>query len=85
VVGFGDQPGDLLAAEEGWGVVNSEDEHNLADLKDIEEALIEAHQALMRAMVGLGAGERERFIFKVGFARGRLERVTERIYRKADA
>ena len=66
------------------GAMN-EDELNLADLKDIEEALIEAHQALMRAMVGLGAGERERFIFKVGFARGRLERVTERIYRKADA
>jgi hypothetical protein len=66
------------------GAMN-EDELNLADLKDIEEALIEAHQALMRAMVGLGAGERERFIFKVGFARGRLERVTKRIYRKADA
>jgi hypothetical protein len=63
----------------------SDDELNLADLKDIEEALIEAHQALTRAMIGVGAGERERFVFKVGFARGRLSRITDRIYRKADA
>jgi len=58
-----------------------EDEANLADLKEVEAALIEAHQALTRAMVGVGvAGERERFVFKVGFARGRLSRISSRIY-----
>jgi len=58
------------------------DRLNLAELKEVEAALIEAHQALTRAMVGLGgAGERERFVFKVGFARGRLLRISERITR----
>jgi hypothetical protein len=61
--------------------VKADDEANLADLKDAEAALIEAHQALTRAMVGLGgAGERERFVFKLGFARGRLSRVSSRIF-----
>jgi hypothetical protein len=61
-----------------------DDTMNLADLKDVEAALIEAHQALTRAMVGLGGpGERETFVFKVGFARGRLSRVSERITRAA--
>jgi hypothetical protein len=64
-------------------MTEAEDEANLADLKDAEAALIEAHQALTRAMVGLGGGaaDREKFIFKVGFARGRLSRVSDRIYR----
>jgi hypothetical protein len=63
-----------------------DDRLNLADLKEVEAALIEAHQALTRAMVGLGGtGERERFVFKVGFARGRLSRVSERIYRGEEA
>ena len=57
------------------------DWRNLADLKDVEAALIEAHQALTRAMAGIGGtGERERFVFKVGFARGRLLRISSRIY-----
>ena len=60
-----------------------EDEANLADLKEVEAALIEAHQALTRAMVGVGvAGERERFVFKVGFAGGRLSRISSRIYQR---
>jgi hypothetical protein len=64
------------------------DELNLADLEEVEAALIEARQALVRAMMAPlvpGRGEREKFVFKVGFARGRLERVADRIYRKADA
>jgi hypothetical protein len=65
---------------------SDDDRQNLADLKDIEAALIEAHQALTRAMVGFGgAGERERFVFEVGFARGRLGRVVERIDRVQEA
>jgi hypothetical protein len=62
--------------------MSERDQANLDDLKDAEEALIEARQALARAMAGLGGGreEREKFIFKVGFARGRLSRITSRIY-----
>jgi hypothetical protein len=62
-------------------IEREDDLQNLADLKEVEAALIEAHQALTRAMAGLGgAGERERFVFKVGFARGRLSRISSRIY-----
>ena len=64
----------------------SDDQLNLADLEEIEAALIDAHQALTKAMVGLGVrAEREKFVFKVGFARGKLSRITERIYRVEQA
>jgi hypothetical protein len=59
----------------------SELEGNLQDVEDVLAALIEARHALTRVIAGLGApGDRETFIFKVGFARGRLSRVSERIY-----
>ena len=56
------------------------DQANLDDLKDAEAALIEARQALTRAMAGGGRAEREKFVFQVGFARGRLSRLSARIY-----
>jgi hypothetical protein len=60
-------------------------EQSLADLKDAEAALIEARQALVRAMSGFGGqAERERFIFKVGFARGRLEGISSRIHQAGE-
>ena len=57
-----------------------DDKANLADLFDVEQAMIEAHQALTRAMVGHGPHERENFVYYVGVARGRLSRVINRIY-----
>ena len=61
--------------------MSERDQANLDDLKDAEEALIEGRQALARAMTGLGGrADRETFVFKVGFARGRLSRITSRIY-----
>ena len=57
-----------------------DDKANLDDLKEVERAMIEARQALIKAMAGLGRHERETFIFHVGFARERLARVSSRIY-----
>lgn len=57
-----------------------DDKASLDDLKDVERAMIEARQALTRAMVGLGPRERESFVFHVGVAHGRLSRVISRIY-----
>lgn len=62
-----------------------DDQANLADLTEIIKALDEAQDALMLAMQGRGEGEREKFIFKVGFARGRLSKVSQRIYGGLDA
>jgi hypothetical protein len=59
----------------------ADDHANLEALKDIEAALIEARQALVRAISGLDpVANRERFIFRIGFARGRLSRVSDRIH-----
>jgi hypothetical protein len=60
--------------------MNVDDQQTLDDLKDIERAVIEARQALIRAMVGLGQREREAFLFHLGFARGRLMRICDRVY-----
>lgn len=57
-----------------------DDKATLDDLKDVERAMIEASQALTRAMVGLGPREREAFIFHVGSAKRRLERISDRIH-----
>ena len=57
-----------------------DDKQTLDDLHQIERAVIEARQALTRAMVGHGQRERESFIFNIGFARGRLQHIVERIY-----
>jgi hypothetical protein len=57
-----------------------DDKASLDDLHQVERALIEARHALTRAMVGHGPRERESFIFNIGFARGRLQRVAERIF-----
>jgi hypothetical protein len=56
-----------------------DDKQSLDDLHQIERAVIEARQALTRAMVGHGPRERESFIFNIGFARDRLSRIAERI------
>jgi hypothetical protein len=58
-----------------------DDEANLEDLKEIEAALLLAHQAVARGLAGRGReGDRETFVYHVGFARGRLSRVSDRIY-----
>ena len=57
-----------------------DDKQSLDDLHQIERAVIEARHALTRAMVGHGQRERESFIFNIGFAKGRLQRIAERIY-----
>jgi hypothetical protein len=57
-----------------------DDKASLDDLHQVERALIEARHALTRAMVGHGPRERESFIFNIGFARGRLARIAERIF-----
>jgi hypothetical protein len=57
-----------------------DDKQSLDDLHQVERAVIEARHALTKAMVGHGPRERESFIFNIGFARGRLSRIAERIY-----
>jgi hypothetical protein len=57
-----------------------DDKASLDDLEEIERAVIAARHALTRAMVGHGPRERESFVFNIGFARGRLQRIAERIY-----
>ena len=64
--------------------MTDDDKANLADLHRIEQAVLEAQEALKRAMVGHGPKARELFAFKVGFARGRLMRVVNRIYPAKD-
>ena len=52
------------------------------DLKTVEDAiraLMEARDALKAARAGGGEADYEQFAFKVGFARGLLSRVSERI------
>jgi hypothetical protein len=61
-----------------------DDKMNLADIREARGALEAAEEGLRKAMEGQGQDERERFIFHVGFARGRLARVSERIYRGCD-
>jgi hypothetical protein len=54
------------------------------DMQDVQEAIDALHEALAAlkaaGRAGAGRAERERFVFKIGFARGRLSRVSERIY-----
>jgi hypothetical protein len=66
---------------------HADDKANLDDIYEVEVALMEARHALTKAMTGLGGrGEREEFIYKIGYARGRLSRVSSRIYgEKSDA
>lgn len=66
--------------------MTDDDRLNLEDLEAAERALIEARQALVRIEAGIGApGDRQTFVFQTGFARGKLARVTERVYREAEA
>jgi hypothetical protein len=51
------------------------------NLNDIGDAV----EALTAARAGGGPGERERFIFQIGYARGRLLRVSDRIYQGGEA
>jgi hypothetical protein len=61
-------------------VKTEDDRANLDDVTGAIQALEEAQDALLAAMTGKGPAEREKFVFKVGFARGRLSRVSSRIY-----
>ena len=58
-----------------------DDRQNLDDLHQTSLAVKAAEEALKAAMVGQGPRERERFVFNVGLARGRLSRVSDRILR----
>lgn len=58
-----------------------DDRLNFSDLSEIAAAVEEAQKALRMAMEGRGRDAREQFMFHVGFARGRLSRVSDRIYR----
>lgn len=49
------------------------DRLNIADLED-------AIKAVEAALEAIQAGEHEKFVFQVGFARGRLSRLSARIY-----
>ena len=55
-------------------------EDDRKDIEDAIEALNDALDALLEAERGASIAQRERFVFKVGFARGRLSRVSSRIY-----
>jgi hypothetical protein len=67
--------------------LSQDDKASLDDIAEVEIALMEARHALTKAMTGLGGrSEREEFVYKIGFARGRLARVSSRIYgERADA
>jgi hypothetical protein len=54
---------------------------NLDDLIEILTALEAAKFALLQTMDGKGGRTaHERFAFKIGFARGRLSRISSRLY-----
>ena len=55
------------------------DRQNLEDLQDVAEAIEEALEASQAVLAGGSQAERERLVFYVGFARGRLTRVSDRI------
>ena len=57
----------------------AEDRQNRADVQTVRQALEIAEEALRRAMEGGPPRDREEFAFQIGFARGRLTRVSERI------
>jgi hypothetical protein len=54
-------------------------EANLDDVREARDALADAVEALKGAMRHGQPSSRETFLFKLGFARGRLLRVTQRI------
>jgi hypothetical protein len=61
-----------------------DDRLNLDDLAEVQKAVTEAMTALKAAMDGQGPAERERLLWNVGFARGRLSRIYDRISRGGD-
>jgi hypothetical protein len=61
-----------------------DDKLNLADVMAVADAAGRAEEALAKAMVGGGQGEREQFVYEIGFARGRLSRISDRILGKKD-
>lgn len=56
------------------------DDENLVDLRDAIEALKKAQTSLEFSLTHVGPRSRDAFIFQVGFARGRLSRISARIY-----
>jgi hypothetical protein len=57
-----------------------DDRTNLFEVRDVILALEIALEALRKVMEGRGPEQREQFVFQIGFARGRLQRVCDRIY-----
>jgi hypothetical protein len=60
--------------------MTDDDKQNLDDLREVERALMEARHALTKAMVGQDLHHRAAFLFHLGFARGRLSLVCDRVY-----
>ena len=56
-----------------------DERQTLFDLSDVRVTLNDAQEALRKAMAG-DIAERQKFMFKLGFARGTLERVCARHY-----
>jgi hypothetical protein len=61
--------------------MTEDDQQSIIDINHVIAALEIALEALRKATEGQGGGQREQFVFQIGFARGRLSRVSERIYR----
>jgi len=57
----------------------AEDKLNLVDVMAVADAVGRAEEALAKAMAGGGQDERDRFVYAVSFALGRLMRVRSRI------
>ena len=62
------------------------DDLDVADVTYSIHALKQAQDALLEAMMGIDeAGERERALFHIGRAQGRLRRISARIYNEEEA
>jgi hypothetical protein len=56
----------------------SADEASLDELREVRDALAEAIESLKTAMRGAHPSVREKYVYKLGFAYGRLRRIIER-------
>ena len=62
-----------------------DDQINASDLTETAFSIEEAQKALRMAMEGKGPEARDQFVFHIGFALGKLHRISNRIYRRDDA
>jgi chaperonin GroEL (HSP60 family) len=58
----------------------SADDTNLDELREVRDAIADAIEALKTAMRGSHPSVREKYVFKLGFAYGRLRRIIERAH-----